>query len=423
MDFFSLFWVLLSLLCFVVKIPYCFSLLIISSIFQGVSLNIASFSLPLFNYLEIITIIRFSIPPKLGVLKVDPLRLLATLSLISIVALHSYLASVFFSGMKVYTPSISFENNFYTNGVALHWSMSNINQIILFALNVLTMFVIYQRRIELSIITSINQIKFTSVIFIVYSFTWLFYRPLAALAESFIYTTNHTATAIFENRLSGTFIEPSFAGLFIASLAIPFLSYKGIINKLIGVAFIFLLLKNGSTTAFFTFFISLFFYLVILSNVSNKYKLFMLFFLPVLIIGLSPFVIELLQKYTSEKATSTSGMVRQASNLSGLDNLYDTYGIGIGAGSARISSLGIGMLANFGVFGFLTILLYVVWLIRDSLKFTSDLRQNKYVLTMLLTCFFGSWAANPDYSFSFLWVLIFCSLPLSTSQAVGEVKS
>jgi hypothetical protein len=60
------------------------------------------------------------------------------------------------------------------------------------------------------------------------------------------------------------------------------------------------------------------------------------------------------------KSTSDSGMTRSSWNNLGIQNFFDTYGLGAGLGTARTSSFPIALLSNVGVPGTLFFLLFAV---------------------------------------------------------------
>jgi hypothetical protein len=60
------------------------------------------------------------------------------------------------------------------------------------------------------------------------------------------------------------------------------------------------------------------------------------------------------------KSVTDSGMERDAWNTFALQNFFDSYGLGVGLGTVRTSSLPIALLSNVGVLGFVFYLLFVV---------------------------------------------------------------
>jgi hypothetical protein len=60
------------------------------------------------------------------------------------------------------------------------------------------------------------------------------------------------------------------------------------------------------------------------------------------------------------KSVTDSGIERDAWNTFALQNFFDSYGLGVGLGTVRTSSLPIALLSNVGVLGFVFYLLFVV---------------------------------------------------------------
>ncbi|HVX75133.1 MAG TPA: hypothetical protein VHB49_03330 [Bradyrhizobium sp.] len=60
-----------------------------------------------------------------------------------------------------------------------------------------------------------------------------------------------------------------------------------------------------------------------------------------------------------DKSTSASGIERDSWNTSALQNFFDSYGIGVGLGTVRVSSFPLALLSNVGVAGTLFYLLFI----------------------------------------------------------------
>ncbi|HCI4370878.1 TPA: hypothetical protein NO682_005319, partial [Klebsiella pneumoniae] len=121
---------------------------------------------------------------------------------------------------------------------------------------------------------------------------------------------------------------------------------------------------------------------------------------------------DLIISYSDQKSISDSGITRQASNISGIQNLIDTYGLGVGVGSTRISSLLVCIFANFGIVGAVLLILHIYSLLRKSVVEQSA--QKRLFLGVAGVSFIGSFAANPDYSFSILWMFVFLAIIINS---------
>jgi hypothetical protein len=97
--------------------------------------------------------------------------------------------------------------------------------------------------------------------------------------------------------------------------------------------------------------------------------------LPALIIAIalidnSSYVKDLFDTLVLNKMSSDSGIERSSWNSQGLQNLFDTFGFGVGNGSMRASSYAISVLASLGIFGALPMAIFLI------LVFVSRARRN-----------------------------------------------
>lgn len=67
---------------------------------------------------------------------------------------------------------------------------------------------------------------------------------------------------------------------------------------------------------------------------------------------------EVFDSSIATKLSSESGQERMEWNMSGLANFFETFGLGVGLGSVRVSSFLIGMLANVGVIGTILFIMF-----------------------------------------------------------------
>ncbi|MEM0655817.1 hypothetical protein AAFL31_29025 [Klebsiella huaxiensis] len=418
MDIWGTFWVLLSLLIFFFGYGPMFLLLVFSSLFQGsVALKFGDSGLPLFYFVECVAILRFVIPQRKSrwIINFNNMLLLRAFFLLILFWTSSFLVANLFSGARVYSPQLPFELNYFLGGVPLTWGFSNINQLILLSLNIIMLFCVFERRMELSNEIVMKGLFGIILIFSVYSFLWVFVRPAADLIQGVIYNSGGHANAIFEmGRLSGTFGEPSFAGVFLGSLAVPIFLVPKKTYKILSIILLFFLIKNNSSSGYFSFLISLIFVFIFYGRRDIFIKTFMVIFL-LFITCITYFVFsDWILDYASQKSISDSGITRQASNISGIENLIDTYGFGVGVGSTRISSLIICIFANFGIVGAILLIAHVFSIIKRS---TTQLSPHKLLfLGIALISFVGSFAANPDYSFAILWVFLYFAVIADCKQ-------
>lgn len=179
---------------------------------------------------------------------------------------------------------------------------------------------------------------------------------------------------------------------------------------------------NGSSSGFITFLASIviLFAFYFNSNVYIKTLSVMAFIFFVVIVFL--LTEDYIYAYMASKSESTSGIVRAASNFNAVNIMIETLGLGLGIGSARISSLILSMLVNFGIPGVILLFLYINKSIGGVINCLSskDNHDGKKIFSMiLLSVFVGSCSANPDYSYGFMWSLIFIVIT-SKKQSYNE---
>lgn len=407
MDLWGAGWLVLAFVLFPFGYKPIVALMSISAIFQASKIiTLAGVNLPLFFCMELITILRLSIPYKNNnFLSLKTKKFFYIFVFILLIYLQTFFSTSLFNGIKVYSAENSFEDNYMLGGDFLRFTSSNINQLVLITVNLILMYCLYVRGSYLSKEFYLKTIFYSFFIFFIVSIIWYLYKDLYLILSNFLLNNdNYSITSIYENRLSATFSEPSFAGLFIGSLFLPTLLYRNNKKVLIFLCLCFLSLLNMSGTLIFSALISfILFFLFITKN--NMYRL--IFVILSFLFGILIYfiVFNLLDTYIFEKKSSISGIVRYDSNLFAINNLIQSYFVGVGVGSLRVSSLIINLFASFGIF--LTIVL--LFLIHNFIRFKGS-NSDKVSLFMLLVCFVGSWSSIPDYSLAILWNLIFLNV-------------
>nr|WP_112436870.1 hypothetical protein [Rhizobium sp. AN80A] len=122
------------------------------------------------------------------------------------------------------------------------------------------------------------------------------------------------------------------------------------------------------------------------------------------------------------KSTSASGMERGAWNTHGMQNFFDTYGIGVGLGTARTSSFLVAVLSNVGIPGAVFYLLFIATALGPSgamaRSFTADVQLSaRNGCLCLLT---GSFIVGPTVDLGLLFFILAglaASRPTSTADA------
>ncbi|MGP3034112.1 hypothetical protein ACTVNG_06055 [Serratia ureilytica] len=419
MNILSFVWLALAFATFFLHHRTIFALLILASIFQSSAIiNTGNNSLPVFYFIELVLIIRFIFTSKdsESVLNIKHRVFIQSLALIVLFWFTTYAFTHLFEGMRVYSSAYSFEANYANKGFSLIWGNNNVKQLALITLNLLTLYVIYVKRHEITAEYALRVIIFTTLVFSAYCLVWLLARPVAHAIQVIMYNSMHNANAIFDSRLSGTFGEPSFAGIFIGATIVPLLMAKGFRLKLLSILMMLFLIKNGSTSGYFTLLTSLCGTFIFSPRFNLVKKV--LFSISLIIVSKLTFILFLdkITAYADKKAQTVSNLVRSASNYNALEIMYNTFGLGAGIGSVRISSLALSLIANFGVIGSFLLVGFIISKIIRSQRNIIGSEAHSVLKFMLFSAFLGSCAANPDYSCGFIWVLIFCCLLTGKTQ-------
>jgi len=107
--------------------------------------------------------------------------------------------------------------------------------------------------------------------------------------------------------------------------------------------------------------------------------------------GVAERVADIFEVMVLNKMQSSSGIERSSWNQQAWSNFLDTYGVGVGLGSARASSYPLVLLSNVGVIGTLLFIIFLIQVFRsDSLHHASSdravVRASKQAILAALIC-------------------------------------
>lgn len=387
--------------------PYIY-LLGLSSIFQASKfITLSSIEIPLFFVVEIFTILRLLMPYKgSGVLKFSDHRSFFLIILFTMLVVQTFFSTYFFDHIKVYSTTLSFEENYALGGIFLKFTSSNFNQLILLFIHFFTLLVIWKRRFFFKSEDFLRVILFSSIIVSVLGVIYIFDKSFYQIISKFYYNnTSYGINAIFDSRYSGTFSEPSFMGLYLAVCIVPFFLLKDFKFKIISIFLVFMSLFNFSGTFFFAVAVSIVLFYLFFFKVRLDYKVITIMFSFLFFTSFYFIFSNIFSGYLYEKSASDSNLLRSESNLNALINLFKTFFIGVGVGSERASSMFLTLCSNFGF-----LLIPTIFYVKSFLKHNSFLNYNDRILRLMLyIAFIGSFTSIPDFTLGFLWFLIFAN--------------
>lgn len=411
MDIWSAIWIVFTFLVFPFGYKPILFLFSVSTIFPGsILFTLGDINIPLNFGLEIITIFRLLLPIKgVGVPKFNDFYSIIIILLIPLLFIYTFLITNLFEGMKVYSPNAeSFEYNYAVGGLPLYWNKSNINFIVYFSIHMILLLLIYKRRFYLSKKLYLTSILTSIVIFCSFCLIWKIFPDLYKILGVFIFNNDKFFyPALFDDRASGTFIEPSYAGWFIGSLMLPLLFSRNISYKIVGVLLFSTAMLNMSSTLLFAILIAIIFFTFLNKGISKEKIFYSLLSIGVFS-AVFLFFQDIISSYIGNKSESVSGVVRSASNTFSINTLLDSYLLGVGVGSVRASSMFISILANFGViFTFIYFYIICKFICNKKLENTDE---GSILKSMLIISFIAAFVSIPEYTFPPLWNLIFANV-------------
>jgi hypothetical protein len=323
------------------------------------------------------------------------------------VVLTSFTLSSIFEGVDVFSPRVSIDYQVDSLG-QVEFGIGNIAQSLYLVCNILLVFLIEKLNIKIS-----RQKIFARA---------LFFGSLVAAASVYMdwvipelwklispYFRTNEAGLLFEEiqiddkrRVFGIFSEPSYAGIYLAACGAFFFLYPASGLKKITTRFYSIILISASiiTTSFTAYICVSFFSIYLIVNYMKlKIK-------SVILIGGFLFILAFLQLDSIEisKIDSLSVVNRLLSDLRSFQIFSETYGLGVGLGSHRASSLFSTLLATIGLMGFFLFcrFLYLFFNLKDDKKYITPI---KIYASIIL---FANMIACAELSSPFFWTAIVC---------------
>jgi hypothetical protein len=363
--------------CFLFKEDNLFGLLLIASTFEAASaVNIGKRGIQPYYVVAAFIIARAVVNRLLGIRLKRVMPQGKWLLIFGAIGITSALVLPFiFAGVPIYDPKIGIDDGLFIRP-PLAFGLNNIGQAGYLAWHIATAF-------------SLLGIKFSAGKTRA-AYVWCFYiEVFFVFAESLCQLAgidfplwlvlNNPSLSLWENsnvaygtRVPGTFSEPSIAGAFLVLYCVGFLA-QYLARRGGSIRVIVSLVASGmvaSSSSLFTLSLAPFALLVRYSpfrfpwyiNFSQTKRIVWILFIFVapLAIALlfSSGYREVLTAVTVSKGESGSFINRTAADLYSLQLLLQTYGLGVGLGSNRSSSLLSTLISNVGVAGLLAFLVF-----------------------------------------------------------------
>lgn len=403
-----------------------FGLLVFSAIFPATSiLNLGSlWIMPYYLMAPFFVLIQFRKKAS-RFFKVDfpGNRLILAFAIFG--AISAFIFPFLFAGIQVYSPRLgSSDETFYT--FPLVFSISNVAQPFYLLLNVMVVFAAASIARNSSIRKSVIRALNLTFYFLTGTIATELLCALSGISFPYFLIENSPVSPHFDmdisnpaQRLHGTCGEPSYAGLIlIAYFAAYFHRYytgrSSALNAAIAAVAIFLIRSSSAIVA-----LAVVGLMIVIFNPPARFPWFMhvrrtFRLLPVLLflaISLSlPAVLSILQVWIVNKNQTGSFVNRTTMDLYSYKIMLDTYGIGVGLGSYRPSSLLTSVLGCMGIAGLFLFLLLAFRLCGQA--------QPSWIGWAGLAALLDMSIAIPDITHPILWTILALIVFFTTQSKV-----
>lgn len=430
----------------VLRPKYLIYVLIFSLTLQVTSIfNVGDYSMQIYRFITLLLSIRFLIylfmnrvSIRLKHKEIKNVIIYGSLFTVFVI-LWSYLAPIIFSGYPVYPPDLSIDYSALFGPSPLHFSIYNIAMnayVLLYFLSLVYISILSWTIKDLFIVRWVIFFSFCLVILTSVSQSLNYLFGTVDFTQ-YIYTV--TTRALHYDligsflpipRIQATYFEPSNLAPFLIALYAYYLyslftRFK-FINILFCLLFFIMILLSASTTAYLsllvvTFLVLLYVNPVKISKLGIRIKknvlflLFGLFLLFLIILVVIYFTIgfqifnDLVNVYLVYKSSTRSFLYRTTADLYALHLFLNTFGLGVGLGSNRPSSLIPYLLSQLGILGTILFIIFMFKLIQfcyQTLKDTEYFAFFFLIPSVLLTQII----AYPDITNPTLWQFIYVSL-------------
>jgi hypothetical protein len=404
-------------------------LLIIASVFEAASsINIAERGIQPHYVIAAFIIARALVN---GVLGLRPSSRMPQgkwlLAFGAITILSTLTLPIIFSGTPIYDPKIGIDDGLFIRP-ALQFGLNNVAQAVFVALHVATAYAVLGIAFSDKTTRRAYIFAFYLALFFIFaqsfcSLTGLPY-PDSILRNNPGYGITDMDLVSHGVRCPGTFTEPSIAGAFIVMYCVGFLEEylsgnKGAFRVILSFLAIGLIASSGTLLTLAICLIVLAirrspfrfpWYIKIRQAKRISWITFLLVTPVVLALVVSAGYRETLMGLTVSKGETGSFVNRTAADLYGLQLFMQTYGLGLGLGSNRASSLFTTLLSCVGLLGTMTFGIFYFRLFANVLEEYAWLKWAAFAL-ILDMCIGIS-----DVTFPILWIPILLAIQFSQNK-------
>ncbi len=415
--------------CFLRKEEALLGLLIIASVFEAASaLNIAQRGIQPHYLIAIFIIARALLNRLFGLCPGSPLPEGKWLMIFGAVAIFATLVfSVVFSGTPIYDPKLGIDDGLFIRP-PLRLGLNNAAQAAFVVLHIATAYAVPRIRFSAPLTRGIYIFAFYLALVFIFaqsfcSLTGLPY-PDSVLRNNPGYGITDPILVSHGVRCPGTFTEPSIAGAFVAMYCVGFLAEYlegkgGAFRVILSLLAIGLITSSGALLSLPICLLLLAFhyspvrfpwYIKTRQAKRIAWISFLLVAPVVIVFVVSANYRATLLSFTVSKGETGSFANRTAADLYGLQLFVQTYGLGLGLGSNRASSLVTTLLSCVGLLGTLAFGFFYFKLFAKLSEEYAWLKWAAFAM-MLNMCIDIS-----DVTFPLLWIPILLAIPFSREK-------
>lgn len=422
--------------CFLRKEDGLLGMLIVATVFEAASaLNVAGRGIQPHYIIATFIIGRFLVNSVFGLRATSPMPQGKWLLIFGAVAIVATLVfPIVFAGTPIYDPKLGIDDGLFIRP-PLTFGLNNVAQAVFVAWHIATAYAVLG--LAYSYRTTRKFYIFSFYLSLVFIFAQSF-CSLAGIPYPDSLMRNNPGYGITDIELvshgvrcPGTFTEPSIAGAFLAMYCVGFLAAYlqgkgGAFKVILSLLTIGLITSSGAFLALAICLMALAFryspfrfpWFVKIPQARRLAWISLLFVAPVVLaLMFSAGYRETLIGLTVSKSETGSFINRTASDLYGLQLFVKTYGLGLGLGSSRSSSLLTTLLSCVGGLGTLAFGMFYIKLFRNLPKEYVWLAWAAYAL------FINMCIDISDVTIPILWVPILMAIPLSQTAIKPDVMS
>lgn len=223
-------------------------------------------------------------------------------------------------------------------------------------------------------------------------------------------------------RMNSTFTEASVCGAFLSASFWACISLRNKKANIMAVILLVALVCNFSGTGVMAMIAGAMIY-ILLSDKKKRVIPLIIGCLVLLIILNAIGMLDVFVEMITGKLTSTSGNVRMSANTYSLQLILKTFGLGVGLGSHKSTSLILNLLSVIGIPGTIVFFISMYYLFKPIYKLRTVNSYCNFGLMYFLVMFVAQCLSIPDLTFTPLWMCLYYNCCLNVNKISKSIES